>query len=107
MKKPFSLSDEEKDRLERIAKYFSLNLEVLSGNLAKLESTTPHSPLYTELPVDDIHFRLLAEIGGRSLRWIPFKKEVSIKETVLGLPDDRLRRIGQLYDKWLAQGCPR
>lgn len=105
---PFKLTPDEKLRLETIAPFFKLEVEKdFEEKVIGIKSTEPAAPLFVEITGENGHYRLMSEICDRALRWIPFKRTMSAKESLLLQPDSKLKRIGELYDRWLSQGSPK
>lgn len=105
-KPPFELTADEKKRLELIATFFSISVESSDSTLL-IRSNKEGCNLDLKEPMELAHYRLFSEICDRALRWIPFKRTVSAKDSLFLLSDAKLKRIGELFDRWHSMGCPK
>lgn len=93
----FSLSENDRHRLEKLAPHFNLGFEAWSNITWALYPDACERTGGIVLNENVAHRRLLSELCSRAARWLPFRLGESCRDTLLGLTDARLRRIAQLY----------
>ena len=99
----FKLTQEDKRRLESVAPWFNLSLQVIGNDSAEIVlDTTSQSPVLV-VNMDNAHKRLMAEVCSRAGPWVYFHVGMSCRDSLGELTDLRLRRIGDLYRLRLTQ----
>lgn len=95
----FTLSDENKTRLQKIAPWFDIDFSKLNEETFVLRATAAGSPQMVELPASTAHRRLLAEICEKSSKWVNFHFAASCRDSLLGRSDASLSRVAELYTR--------
>lgn len=90
-----TLSATDKARLEKVAPLFDIQFEA-GPEVSRL---VLDSEEVIEVPSEFGHFRLLAELCSRTVRWIYFNASQSCIDSFLGHTDERLRRFSVLYQR--------
>lgn len=100
---PFTLSLEEKARLERLAPLFHIDFRVSDCGQITLALRNPYRDS-TEVFVDSehAHIRLLAEVCSRAVNWVYFHVGEPAHISLFSLTDARLARIAELYTKSIS-----
>lgn len=92
-----SLTSAERARLRNIALWFGIEFHRFDPVNYRLSAADGRTGGELVLPEAIAHLRLLAEISSRAAKWIHFHLGVSCRDSLLGLTDDRLKRIAELY----------
>lgn len=95
--KSFTLTAEDKSRLQKIAPWFDIDFRKLDGKNYVMRAAAGGTPQTVELPAATAHRRLLAEICGKSSKWVHFHFAVSCRDSLLGRSDSDLERLALLY----------
>ena len=95
----FTLTAEDKTRLEKIAPWFDIDFRKLNAQTYVLRAAAGTAPELVELPATTAHRRLLAEICGKSSKWVYFHLAVSCRDSLLGRSDANLIRLSELYTR--------
>jgi hypothetical protein len=90
-----SLSDCDKQRLERLAPIFDIQFARIGASDYELRKTEDVEP--ARLDVQIAHARLLLELCSRCAPWLYFHFGESCKYTLLGRSDSDLFRVAELY----------
>ena len=101
--KGFTLSNADRLRLELIAPWFNIGYRAISEDCAEIlpDPTDPTQAIVVSMAI--AHKRLMAEVCSRAGPWVYFHFGMSCRDSLMGLTDARLRRIGDLYRLSLTQ----
>lgn len=91
------LSAEERARLETLASLFDVVVDKPTAGTVKLRVLDHGGWRESEIKVERLHTRLLAEICSKTLRWVYFPLGSPAHRALLDLADKRLERISVLY----------
>jgi len=50
--------------------------------------------------------RLAVELCSKTIRWVYYQPGVVCAQTSLGIPDSKIDRLAQLYQRWKRNGFP-
>lgn len=50
--------------------------------------------------------RLAIELCSKTIRWVYYQPGVVCAQTFLGIPDSKIDRLAQLYQRWKRNGFP-
>lgn len=92
-----TLSDDEKLRLEKMARAFEIEISQMADGRYRLRSCNEHALLDAALNAEVVHVRVLAEICSRAVHWVHFHFGKSCKDSLLELSNARIARIAELY----------
>lgn len=98
------LTTDDKRRLENIAKLFDIEF-LPQQNGTVLLRVGPHPQEYL-VSAEKAHVRLFTELCSKTVRWVYFHPKESAITSLLGQTDARLRRIAELYAKWMRDAGP-
>jgi hypothetical protein len=59
-----------------------------------------------DLPASIAMIRLATELCSKTLRWVYYRPDRCCVDTFLALSDRKIRRLGELYQRWKAAGFP-
>ena len=96
-KKSFSLSLDDRARLEQFPPLFGIDFVRTPDGSYRIESRVEEDGLVVTLSTEVAHRRLLAKICARASRWIHFHFGESCRDSLLDLSDAKVRRVAQLY----------
>lgn len=91
------LSEAERTRLEVLATLFDVVVDEPSAGTVKLRVLDQGGWRESEIKVERLHTRLLAEICSKTLRWVYFPLGQPAHRALFSLADKRLERISVLY----------
>jgi hypothetical protein len=97
--KSFTLTDEDKTRLQKIAPWFDIDFSKLDEETYVLRAAAGGASQTVELPATTAHRRLLAEICEKSSKWVHFHFAASCRDSLLGRNDASLSRVAELYTR--------
>ena len=104
-----AFTDAQVERLCRLAPLFDLEVQPLPvDDMVTLVITDPLSQereLVT-LPRERAIRRAMSEICSRTVRWVYYHGGEPASCAFFSHTDARLARIGELYKRWKAAGCP-
>ena len=94
------LSDNDRLRLRALAPAFGYSLHgSTDGQMVIRDEITNNAFV---LPESKAWLRLLSELCGRSAPWLCFRIGTSCRDTFLGVSDEKLLRVAELYRAWLT-----
>jgi hypothetical protein len=96
-KKSFTLSPDDRARLERFAPLFGIDFVRTPDDSYRIECRVEEGGFVVTLSTEVAHRRLLAEICARASRWIHFHFGESCRDSLLDLSDAKVRRVAELY----------
>ena len=97
-KKSFTLSSDNRARLERFAPLFDIDfVQTLEGSY-RLKLRVGEGSYVVKLSNEVAHLRLLTEICSRALNWIHFHFSESCRDSLLNLSNARIMRVAELYE---------
>ena len=97
--KSFTLTDEDKTRLQKIAPWFDIDFRKLDEETYVLRAAAGGASQTVELPATTAHRRLLAEICEKSSKWVHFHFAASCLGSLFGRSDASLIRLAELYGR--------
>lgn len=101
--KGFTLSDADRLRLEIVAPWFNIGYRAISEDRAEILPDPDEPAQAVVVSVGIAHKRLMAEVCSRAGPWVYFHFGMSCRDSLMGLTDARLRRVGDLYRSHIAQ----
>jgi hypothetical protein len=102
--RPFS--EEEKQKLERIAPWFDVSLRAMPDGQFMLQVLDPAGARETIVSPRFLHTRMVCELCEKTIRWVFYNKEKSCAKTLLEIPEPKLQRYAELYRQWKSKGYP-
>lgn len=109
-KTPLLLTADDKTRLENVAPLVDIEFRETSDGSYHIRTCSDSFACEQTLPASVAHVRLLMEICERAVHWVHFHLAQSCRDSLLGLTDERIQRVAELYaanrDARLAAGQP-
>lgn len=103
--KLFTLTSEDKIRLQNLAPLFDIDFRKIDEQTCALRTTAGANALEVELPASIAYRRLLSEICEKTVPWIPFHLKESCRDSLLGRSDANLARVAVLYARGRDASC--
>lgn len=94
---PLLLTTADKARLENFAPLFDIEFRKTSDGNYRLRTYSDTFVCEQTLPATVAHVRLLMEICERAVHWVHFHFAQSCRDSLLGLTDERIHRVAELY----------
>ena len=94
---PLLLTTADKARLEKFAPLFDIEFHETSDGHYRLRIHSDTVAYEQTLPATVAHVRLLMEICERAVHWVHFHFAQSCRDSLLGLTDERIHRVAELY----------
>jgi len=98
-----ALSIEDKDRLQKIAPEFGIELHQVNDDEYELRHVDDPYGERVVVPASVAHKRLLLEVCSCAAPWVYFHLRESCRDSLLNITDARLERIAELYRQQKAK----
>ncbi len=101
-----ALTPEGVRRLQRASSLFDIYLGEGAAGAVHFRVLDKAGWREFDVPESLSSLRLASEVCEKTLRWVHFHPAKSAAETFLALSDERIDRLGVLYQRWKRQGYP-
>jgi hypothetical protein len=96
-KKSFTLSPDDRARLERFAPFFDIEFVRTPEGTYRIEFRVWDGSFVVTLSNEAAYRRLLAEICSRASTWVHFHLGEPCRDSLLNLSDAKVQRVAELY----------
>lgn len=93
-------------RLKRVASLFDIYMTDSAGDTIHFRVLDKQGWRDFDISKDLAMTRLAVELCSKTIRWVYYQPGVVCADTLLSMPDGKIDRLAQLYQRWKQGGFP-